>query len=82
MFSPFQVSPSETYPIPPSACLYEGASPPTHSHLPALAFPYTGAWNTLRPKGLSSHWCSTRWTSSTYVASTTCLSMCILWLVV
>jgi hypothetical protein len=24
---------------------------PRHSHLPALAFPYTGALNTLRPKG-------------------------------
>jgi hypothetical protein len=32
-------------------CLYEGAPPsPNHSHLPALAFPYTGALNTLRPK--------------------------------
>ena len=39
---------------PPSSCLYEGA-PPTHSQPPVLAFPYTGALNTLRPKGLSSH---------------------------
>jgi hypothetical protein len=29
--------------------------PLTHSHLTALAFPYTGASNTIRPKGLSSH---------------------------
>jgi hypothetical protein len=28
---------------PPSPCLYEGAPPPTCSHLPAMAFPYTGA---------------------------------------
>lgn len=35
--------------------LYEGAPPSTHSCSPALAFPYTGALNTLRPKGLSSH---------------------------
>jgi hypothetical protein len=28
--------------------------------LPALAFPYTGASNTLRPKGLSSHSCPVR----------------------
>jgi hypothetical protein len=57
MFSSFQVSPPETPPIPsPSPCLYEGAPPPlTHSCLPILAFPYTGASNTLRPKGLSSH---------------------------
>jgi hypothetical protein len=43
---------------PPSPCLYEGTSPthtPTHSCLPALAFPYTGASNTSTPKGRSSH---------------------------
>lgn len=28
--------------------------PPTHSCLPALAFPYIGMWNFLRPKGLYS----------------------------
>jgi hypothetical protein len=27
---------------------------PTHSHLPVLAFPYTGASNTLRPKDCTS----------------------------
>ena len=52
----------------PSPCLYESASPtpPTHPHPPALAFPYTGASNTLRPKGLSSHLCPTRPSSSMY----------------
>jgi hypothetical protein len=73
MLSPFQVSPSET-PIPsPSSSVYEGAPLPihllTHSRLPTLAFPYTGALNTLRPKGLSSHLCSTRPSSATYAAS-------------
>jgi hypothetical protein len=67
------VSPSRSLlqnPPIPSPCLYEGASPPTHSHPPVLAFPYTGALNTLRPEGLSSHWCPTRPSSATYVAST------------
>jgi hypothetical protein len=40
-----------------STCLSEGAPPPTYSHLPALAFLYTGASNTLRPH---SHWCPTK----------------------
>jgi hypothetical protein len=41
----------------PSPCLYEDANPPpnTHSHPPALAFHYNGAFNTLRPEGLSSY---------------------------
>ena len=31
MLSPFQVSPLEaSYPIPPSPCLYKGATPPIH----------------------------------------------------
>ena len=57
MFSPFQVSPSETpYPIPsPLASMRVLPHPPTHFHLLSLAFPYTVALNTLRPKGLSSH---------------------------
>ena len=57
MFSPFQVSPSETpYPILPAPDSKRMLSqPPTHSSLLALAFPYTGASNTLRPKGHSSH---------------------------
>jgi hypothetical protein len=56
--------------------------PPTHSCLPALAFPYTGALNTLRPKGLSSHWCPTRPSSAKYAVRDIGLSMCTLWLVV
>jgi hypothetical protein len=36
--------------IPMRVLLY----PPIHSHPSALAFPYTGALNTLRPKDLSS----------------------------
>ena len=31
--------------------------PPTHTHLPALAFPYTGTLSLPRTKGLSCHWC-------------------------
>jgi hypothetical protein len=44
-------------------------NPPTHSHLPAMASPYTGVSDTLRPKGLSSHWCPTRPSSATYIWS-------------
>jgi hypothetical protein len=56
--------------------------PPTHSYLPDLEFPYTGALNTLRPEGLFFHWCPTRPSSATYVASAMSHSMCILWLLV
>ena len=49
--------------------------PPEHSILPALAFPYTRAMNTLRPKDLSSF-------SASYVTSNMGSSMCILCLVV
>ena len=57
MFSPFQVSPSETpYPIsPPLASKRVLHHPSTPICPPALAFPYTGASNTLRPKGFFSH---------------------------
>jgi hypothetical protein len=83
MFLPFQVSPSETpypFPPPPAHCLYEGAPPSTHpSLLPALAFAYTGAYNTLRPKDLSS---PTRPSFATYVARAMRCSICNLWLVV
>ena len=56
MFSPFQVSPLEHPYLISSPCHYEGV-PHTliHSCIPTLAFPYTGASNTLRPKGFSSH---------------------------
>ena len=49
--------------------------PPEHSLLPALAFPYTRAMNTLRPKDFSSF-------SASYVTSNMGSSMCILCLVV
>ena len=65
-----------------SPCLYEGTLPPTHSHFPSLAFPYTGTLNPLRPKGHSSHWCPTRPSSATYAAGAMGPSMCTLWLVV
>jgi hypothetical protein len=38
-----------------SPCFYKGAPPPTHTHLPTLAFPYTGVSRLSRTKGLSSH---------------------------
>ena len=82
MVSPFQ-SPLQKPPIPSSLpCLYEVAPSPTHSHPPTLAFFYTGALNTLRPEGLSSHWCPTRPSSALYVAGALSHSMRILWLVV
>ena len=57
MLSSFQSSPLKTsIPIPiPSASMRVLPHPPTNSCLPTLVFPYTGASNTLRPKGLSSH---------------------------
>ena len=57
MLSPFQVSPAEIpYPIPPpSASMRVLPHPATHSHLPVLVFPDTGALNALRPKDLFPH---------------------------
>ena len=57
MLSPFLVPPPETpYPVPsPPASMRVFPHPPTHSHLPALAFPYTGTLSLHRTKGLSSH---------------------------
>ena len=66
----------------PSPCLCEGAHPPIHSCLTSLAFSYTGASNTLRPKGLSSPWCPTRPFFARYADSAMSPSMCILCLVV
>ena len=55
MLSPFPVSPSEIpYPIFPSSASMS-VTPPTHSYLPTLAFPSTGAWSLPRIKGVSSH---------------------------
>jgi hypothetical protein len=56
--------------------------PSTHSCLPALAFPYTGASNFLRTKGCSFHLCPTRPSSATYAAGAMGPSMCTIWLVV
>jgi len=53
---------------------------PTHSCLPTLAFPYTGASSLGRTKGFSSHWCPTKPSSATYAAGATGCSMCTLWL--
>ena len=51
MLSPFLVSPPKIpYPLPPPP-----APQPTHSCFLALAFPYTGAYNLCKTKGLSSH---------------------------
>jgi hypothetical protein len=80
MLSPFLVSPQNPPSHPPSPCLYEGVPSPTHSHLPALAFPYTSSLH--RTKGLSSYWCPTRTFSATYAAGAMDPSMCTLWLVV
>jgi hypothetical protein len=76
------MSPLQKPPIPsPTPCLYEGSHPPTHSQPPPLAFPYTGALNTLKPLGRSSHLYSTRPSSATHVASVMGHFMCILSLV-
>ena len=84
MFSPFQVFPLETpYPIlPPTTSRRVLPIPPTHSCLPALGFPYTGASKPLRPSCRSSLWCSTRSSSATYAARALGPSMCTLLLVV
>ena len=51
MLSPFLVSPLKIpYPLPPPP-----APQPTHSLFLALAFPYIGAQNLHRTKGLSSN---------------------------
>ena len=49
--------------------LYPPPTPqPTHSLFLPLAFPYTGAYNLQKTKGLSSHWWPTRPSSVTYAA--------------
>ena len=64
VLSPFLVSPLKIpYPVPPPPVLQ-----PTHSCFLAQAFPYTGAQNLHRTKGLFSHWLLTRPSSATYVA--------------
>ena len=56
--------------------------PCTHSHLTALAFPYTGASSFQSTKGLSSHLCQISPSSATYAAGVMDPSMSTLWLVV
>jgi hypothetical protein len=75
MLSPFPVSPLENpYPfLPPPASLRVLTHPPTHSHLTALAFPYTGESSLHRTKGFSSNWCQTMPPSATYVSGATVL---------
>jgi hypothetical protein len=56
-------------PIPPLPLILWGCPPthpPTYSHLTSLAFPYIGASNLYRTKGLLSHWCQIRQSSATY----------------
>ena len=57
MLSSFLVSTLETpYPIPtPPASMRVLPHPCIHTHLPALAFPYTGASRIHRTKDLCSH---------------------------
>jgi hypothetical protein len=56
-YFPLSRSPLRKPPIPPPspASMRVLPYPPIHDPLPALAFPYTAALNTLRLKGLSSH---------------------------
>jgi hypothetical protein len=73
MFSPFQVSPSETnYPIPHPLPLWE-CSP-----LPSSCLGILLHWGIepLSPKGCSSHWCPTRPSSAIYAARAMGPSMC------
>jgi hypothetical protein len=53
-------------PSPASMMMFPNS--PTHSYLPALAFPYSGASKLHRIKGFSSHGCITRPSFATYVA--------------
>jgi len=67
MLSPFPVSRGET-PIPFLLPFLLWGCCPNYSHLPSLAFPYTGASNLLMTKGLFSNWCPTSPSFATYAA--------------
>ena len=84
MVSPFQAfSPGKLLSHPPYPCFYEGFLPPTQPVLPPCpGIPIQRASNLHRTKCLSSHWCSTRPSSATYVAGVMGPSMYTLWLVV
>ena len=64
---------------PPFSWFCEGVALPTHSHLPALAFPYTVASSLHRTKGILFHWCLTRPSSATYTAGATPPSVLLGW---
>jgi hypothetical protein len=84
MLSPCPVSLLETpYPILPTpASMRVLPHTATHSHLPNLTFPYSGASRLTKTKCLSSHWCKTRPSSDTYAAGAMGWSICTFWLVV
>jgi hypothetical protein len=64
-----QFPPGNPYPIlPPPASMRMFPYPYTHSCLPTLTFPYTGASSIHRTKGLSSYWWLIRPLSATYAA--------------
>ena len=67
MLSPFLVSSLKiSYPLPTPPA-------PQHAHSPflSLVFPYTGAYDLPKTKGLSSHWWPTKPSSATYAARDT-----------
>ena len=77
---PFSQSPPQTLSHPHlPASMRMFPHPPTQSHLPALAFPFSRASSLHRTKGLSSHWCPTKPSSATYTAGDMGPSMCIVW---
>ena len=71
---PLWKPPYPTLPLPASMRVL--CHPPTYSCPPALAFPNTGELSLHRTKGLSSHWCPTRPSSSTYATGA---MDCALW---
>ena len=77
-FKCYPLLPLETpYPIsPPPASMRVLPHLPTHSCLPALALPYTGALSVHRTKGPSSHWCPTRLHIRLEPWVTTCVLSC------
>jgi hypothetical protein len=80
--SPVSIPPGNTLSHPPSSCFYEGVPPPTHppthSHLPAFDSPTLGHLTSLhRTKDLSSHWCMTRPSFTTYAAGAMCTPLLV-----
>jgi hypothetical protein len=75
MLYPFLVSHVKiSYPTP----LPPPAHQTTHSYFLALAFPYTGAYNIHRTKGLSSHWWPTKASYAAYSARAMSPIMCLI----